>query len=146
MVKHRLSELLKERGAKVKLADDLDTSAGVISDLCSGKATLNERWIERISEALNIPPWHIFADPEKIYPKEHRRIVDAYMNLSAAEQSVLDKILFKDKAHAQDEYVIPENFAAQSQSLHERINETIQKDFTPQEIEELRKRLREGKI
>ena len=59
---HRLSKLLSVRGVKKRVAEALDTSQGYISDLASGKRRINEDHIEKISQALNIPAWHLFAD------------------------------------------------------------------------------------
>lgn len=96
---HRLNELLKERGAKVRLAEAIGTSPGVVSDLCSGKARLNEDYVEKISKSLNIPAWHIFADPEKVYPRHEKSIVSAYLALEEDDRKIVDKFMFPDRSH-----------------------------------------------
>lgn len=63
---HRLGDLLKERGAKKRLADAINKPASVISDICSGKDRLNDDLIELISGALNIPAWQLFVDPAEV--------------------------------------------------------------------------------
>lgn len=94
---HRLGKILYTRGAKKGLADALGKPPSVISDLCSGKDRINDDLIEEISRALGIPPWHLFVDPETIYPYEHQKIVKAYLSLPKGMREAVDMIMFPEQ-------------------------------------------------
>jgi transcriptional regulator with XRE-family HTH domain len=102
---HRLGEILKDRGARKALADAINTSPSVISDLCSGNDRLNDDLIEKIAKALSIPAWHLFVDPEDVYPNEHQKIVSAYLGLSDGLREAVDKLLFGEKNTSLKKYV-----------------------------------------
>lgn len=112
-----------------------------------GATRLNEDMIEDICAAFpQLQPWHFFTDPAKLYPPEHKAIVDAYLTLSPAEQSVVDKIFNQDLG---GKHMAQPQSGAQSYSLHEGDNEdstNIEDRLTPRELEELRKAMREGRL
>lgn len=90
---HRLGEILKTRGMKKALADAIGTSPSVISDLCAGNDRLNDDLIERICKALGMPAWCLFVDPDKVYPLEDKKIVEAYRKLRGAKKLAVDEFM-----------------------------------------------------
>jgi len=89
---HRLAELLKDRGAKKRLADALNKPPSIISDLCAGKDRLNDDLIRDISAALNIPPWQLFVNPRDVVPQEYRALMDDYRRLGPDDRRIVDAI------------------------------------------------------
>lgn len=135
---HRLGEILSGRGAKKGLADAIGKPPSVISDICSGKDRLNDDLIEIISRALRIPPWHLFVDPESVYPTEHRNIVSAYLALNPGRREAVDTLLFT--AQGEDPALaLPENTYA---TMHDSAGENQPHAATKEDIERTRKHLR----
>lgn len=97
---HRLADLLKERGAKTRLAKTLGKPDSVISDLCAGKDRLNDNLIKDISDALGIPPWQLFADPKDVIPKEYLELMAAYKCLDKDRKIMVDDMLMAAKHRA----------------------------------------------
>lgn len=93
---HRLAKILEKRGAAAALAKAWGKPQSIVSDLCSGKTRINEDHIKEISQILKIPPWHLFIDPNEIYPQKHRKIVAAYMGLPENRRESIDILLFSD--------------------------------------------------
>ena len=63
---HRLAELLKDRGAKQRLAKKIGKNAGIISHLCSGRHGISSAMIVLITDALGIPVWQLFSSPQEV--------------------------------------------------------------------------------
>lgn len=73
---HRLKSLIKEKAkSQAWLADEIGTSPSVISDLCHGRGTLNERWISKICEALDCEIWEIFYQARPFFDKEDEAFI-----------------------------------------------------------------------
>lgn len=144
------SNRLKYYREKMGLSQDafgelIGATKGQISKLENEKQPFNERWFRAIEQNLKIERWHLFVDPTDIYPAEHKAIVDAYLALSPAEQSVVDKIFNQDLS---GKHTAQTQSSAQSYSLHEpgEDNTNIEDRLTPRELEELRKAMREGRL
>ena len=90
---HRLPELLKERGAKYRLAKKLGRNAGFVSQLCSGRVGLNSRSIKAISDALGIPPWQLFIDPKEAVSPEFKALIEGYLSLDPARKALVDDMM-----------------------------------------------------
>lgn len=61
----RIKEILKEKGLTVnQLADTLEISRQALSKQIQGKMLVETA--QRISEALNVPMWQLFASPEDV--------------------------------------------------------------------------------
>lgn len=104
---HRLQKIIEKSGlTQQAFADIAGYSIGTINHLLSGARKLHEEHIFRISDAHHFPPWHFFADPEDIYPPEHRAIVDAYFHLDGISKAIVDREMFGtalDSKGAQDD-------------------------------------------
>ena len=110
----------------------------------SGKTRLNDQMIEDICEAFpQISPWHLFADPEDVYPEAHRAIVQAYLNLSPPEQELLDKLMFQGRAPLQPADTIQDPYEV---TLHDEGGKREAHTLTDEQLKKLRQRLREGTL
>ena len=98
---HRLGELLKERGAKARLAEAIGKPASIISDICSGKDRLNDDLIGDIASALGVPVWHLFADPQDVIPPEYRALMEDYRKLDDDHKRIVDSMLVAARVAAE---------------------------------------------
>ena len=96
-MKHRLAKILQERGTSTRLAEKTGMKPSVISELCSGKIRIHEGHIDMICDALNIPAWHLFADPDEIFPEAYKELISAYLSLDEDDKRVVDKFMFPHK-------------------------------------------------
>ena len=66
-MKHRLKEIMKEKGVtQERLASLIGAHPITISKLVRGKMRLSDKWIEKISSALEVPPTELFAERQTI--------------------------------------------------------------------------------
>lgn len=63
----QLKTILKRRGlTSVALADSLGVSKATVSYWLNGKVFPTQEMMEKIADTLNVPVWHLFADPEQV--------------------------------------------------------------------------------
>lgn len=90
-MKNRIKELRSARGiTQEKLAELCDTSTPQIQRLESGNRQLNNKWIERISAALNVAPHDLFASGTN---EKKEQLWAAYQRKTAEEQRALETLL-----------------------------------------------------
>lgn len=133
---HRLPELLPKRGDKARLAEAMGISPSIITEICAGEYRLNDDLIKQISEALGVPPWHLFVDPESVYPAKDRAIVVAYYALPPGERPAVDKVLFSGSIFPQQDYPLASN------AMHDSAGSQHRSDMTPERLEYIQKQLR----
>lgn len=65
---HRIKDLIKERGyTQQEFADKLGITRVGLSQLINGKPSYST--LEKISAALEVPMWQLFASPEEVTGK-----------------------------------------------------------------------------
>jgi len=93
------SQLKKKEKTQSWLAKEMGREEGYISELlnCKDDKRWNSTIIDEAIKALNIPAWHLFADPEKVYPANHQLIVKAYLSLPEGMREAVDMIMFPER-------------------------------------------------
>jgi transcriptional regulator with XRE-family HTH domain len=72
---------------QAQLANRLDTSSGVVSDLENGKRRMNEAWMAEIAWALGVEPADLLRDPAQPTFEERMRAV------SPADRAIIESII-----------------------------------------------------
>lgn len=63
----RIKEILQERGVtSVMLSEKINVSKVSISYILNGKQKPSYDTLEKISDALNVPMWQLFASPAEV--------------------------------------------------------------------------------
>ena len=66
----RIKELLKEKGlTQQELADMVGVSYQSMKQTLNAQSVTTST-LEKISTALNVPMWQLFASPEEVHPKK----------------------------------------------------------------------------
>jgi transcriptional regulator with XRE-family HTH domain len=97
-MKNRIKEIRKELHlTQVALADLCDTSMQQIQFLESGKRKLTQEWMERISKALKVEPWHLIVNPKTTFSSRDNELISRYHSLDDNLKKAVDAILLGNK-------------------------------------------------
>lgn len=84
---NRLKYIREQMGLTLEaFGERVGATKGQISKLENEKQPFNERWFRAFEQALNIPRWHLFVDPETIYGEEYQRYQSLMRGLDSKER------------------------------------------------------------
>lgn len=95
---NRIKEIRKEkRLSQERLGDIVGTTKQHIGRLESGKSSLSDVWLERLSKALNCTKAELLGEAPQ-YTRREMAFVDLFRRMSDSEQlELLDQLLQKDE-------------------------------------------------
>lgn len=69
---YRIKEICDLKGIKVKsIIDKVGISLPALYNIVNGKMSPKMETLEKIAEALEVPMWQLFVDPDKIGDNKH---------------------------------------------------------------------------
>lgn len=96
ILNERIKFILKSKKmTQAALADKMDTTSGYLAELLNlnPKKRWNADLIDRAVNALGIPAWQLFVDPEEVVPPELFQLHEKYNRLEESQKRVIDFIL-----------------------------------------------------
>jgi transcriptional regulator with XRE-family HTH domain len=88
-----MSELRKRHMKQNELADLADMQQSYVNELLNLKKRWNVENLEKISNALDMPAWQLFADPSEVLPQEYLEWADDYARLDKDSRRIVDSML-----------------------------------------------------
>lgn len=90
---NRVRELRKAKGwSQGELGEMIGVSVTHISRIEKGRRDLNQYWMEKLAEALGVPPADLLSAPLGGLSREERELIDTYREVPASMRTAFDAL------------------------------------------------------